>query len=259
MSNFNKNKYSAPALDKGLDILEYLSKINVPASQLEIAEGIKKSSSEIYRMLVSLEDRGYIIRDTDSGSYRLSLKMYVLSHRHTPFDELKNIARYPMQTLSQKIKQSCHLSILYNNQLLVIFQVRSPSAVSLSIQEGTYFSLSMTTSGKVLLSQLPKSKRKEVLENDKVFRNWSKTEQTAFEKSLEQIKQDGYSYSKSKLTSGVTDVAVPIGSPDAELYSALAVSTLTSNLQEEINVNEILTNIKKAQSSIHISMGLDAS
>ena len=71
-----ESKYQAPALDKGLDILEYLASQSVPLSQTDIATGIDKSPNEIYRMLMSLEGRGYIIRDEISGKYRLSLKLF---------------------------------------------------------------------------------------------------------------------------------------------------------------------------------------
>ena len=60
-------KYYAPALDKGLDILEYLSDQSIPQSQQDIAIGIERTPNEIYRMLVSLEKRGYIAKDPVSS------------------------------------------------------------------------------------------------------------------------------------------------------------------------------------------------
>ena len=56
-------KYSAPALEKGLDILELLSLCSGGGlSQSEIAEGLGRSKNEIFRMMVVLEERGYIKR-----------------------------------------------------------------------------------------------------------------------------------------------------------------------------------------------------
>lgn len=51
-------KYQSPALDKGLDILEYLSLNDTPQSQTEISHGTQKKPNQIYRMLVCLEERG---------------------------------------------------------------------------------------------------------------------------------------------------------------------------------------------------------
>jgi len=53
-------KYTAPALEKGLDILERLSLSETGLSLSEIARDLGRSVSEIFRMLVVLEQRGYI-------------------------------------------------------------------------------------------------------------------------------------------------------------------------------------------------------
>jgi len=58
-----ERRYRAPALDKGLEILEYLSGQRMPLTQLEIADGLQRSSGEIYRMLLCLEERGYLARE----------------------------------------------------------------------------------------------------------------------------------------------------------------------------------------------------
>jgi len=85
-------QYSAPALDKGLDILEFLSIQATPQSQVEISKGVDRSSNEIYRMLLCLEERDYLHRDSKTGKYSLSLKLYQLAHRHSPVDALKKAA-----------------------------------------------------------------------------------------------------------------------------------------------------------------------
>ncbi|QCX40300.1 IclR family transcriptional regulator [Aureibaculum algae] len=248
-------KYNAPALDKGLDIIEYLSAEGIPLTQAEIANGINKTPSEIYRMLVCLEERGYVIRGSNAGKYRLSLKMYSLSHRHTPFDELKRVAHFPMQSLSETTRQSCHLSIMNNDQLLIISQTRSPSAVSLSIEEGTHFPISMTTSGRVLLSMFSEDVRKDILSRDPHFKKWSKQEQDELYQCVAQAKADGYRHSNSALTSGVTDLAIPIGLDDSDLRAVLAVSLFTSSLQNELNIESILKAMKHTQQEINKLIG----
>ena len=255
MTKNTQPKYNTPALDKGLDILEFLSKEGIPLSQVEIAQGINRTPSEIYRMLVCLEERGYLTRGSNAGKYRLSLKMYSLSHRHTPFDELKRVARYPMQSLSEITRQSCHLSIMNNDQLLIISQMRSPSAVSLSIEEGTHFPLSKTTSGSVLLSMLSEEKRIEILSRDTYYTKWNKKEQQNLLDFINKVNKDGYSYSDSKLTSGVTDIAIPIGANESELNAVLAISIFTSSLKTKQNMADILLSLQKTQQEINKYIG----
>lgn len=254
MADTNTVKYNAPALDKGLDILEHLSKERVPLTQAEIAQGINRTPSEIYRMLVCLEERGYIVRGLNAGKYRLSLKMYSLSHSHTPFDELKRVAHYPMQMLSEITRQSCHLSIMNNDQLLVISQMRSPSPVSLSIEEGTHFPLSMTTSGMTILSMFTKRERLDILSRDNHYKKWDKEKKDVFNQEIDTVKKNGYRCENSRLTSGVTDIAVPIGD-HSELRSVLAISVFTSTLSDGLNIETIIDHLKEAQSQINKLIG----
>lgn len=255
MTESTPTKYNAPALDKGLDILEHLSKEGIPLSQAEIATGINKTPSEIYRMLVCLEERGYLLRGANAGKYRLSLKMYSLSHRHTPFDELKRVSRYPMQLLSETIRQSCHLSIINNDQLLVISQMPSPNAVSLSIEEGTHFPLSMTTSGRVILSMFSKEKKEDILSRDIKYKSFNKQEKIALLESIDKAASDGHRFSKSQITSGVTDIAVTIGLHDSELIAVLAVSVFSSSIESETNIDDILKVLKNTQRDINKMIG----
>ncbi|MDO6761313.1 IclR family transcriptional regulator [Tamlana sp. 2_MG-2023] len=222
------SKYVAPALDKGLDILEYLSEIKIPQSQGEIAQGLNKSPNELYRMLVCLEQRGYLIKSLSSGKYALSLKLYQLSHRHSPIDGLLKSAKPVIEELANVTNQSCHLSMIYQGKLMVVSQMRSPGPVSLSIEEGSLFPLTKTASGRVLMAFLDSEKTQRLLEDDAEFSTLSKKDQKAFLLQLDSIKTNGHEISQSDLTMGVTDIAVPVGNPDLVTYCALAISSLTS-------------------------------
>ena len=54
-------RYSAPALDKGLDILELLSNSDNGLTQAEIASRLNKSVNEIYRMLSTLRPCRFLL------------------------------------------------------------------------------------------------------------------------------------------------------------------------------------------------------
>ena len=56
------DRYRAPALDKGLDILELLATTDEGLSQAEIAKALERSPNEIYRMLDRLVRRHYVVR-----------------------------------------------------------------------------------------------------------------------------------------------------------------------------------------------------
>ncbi|WP_207422558.1 IclR family transcriptional regulator [Desertivirga brevis] len=252
----NESKYQAPALDKGLDILEYLSSQSVPLSQTEIAIGINRSSNEIYRMLVSLETRGYVLRDEVSGKYRLSLKLYHLSHRHSPVDELCKAAQFPIEELAASVRQSCHLSILYLDQLMVVLHVKSPEPIALSVEEGNLFPLPLTASGKVLLAYMPETEKNKLLLENEHYKKFSATEKRNFLDSLEQIKNEGAYIKTSDLAEGVVDISVPVGK-ESNVVACLTVSRLTTlNINKGRKNEEILEEASLCAEKIRKRIGL---
>lgn len=250
-------KYQAPALDKGLDILEYLSAQSVPLSQSEIAIGINKTPNEIYRMLMSLESRGYILRDEISGKYRLSLKLFYLSHRHSPVDELRKAAQFPLEELADTVRQSCHLSILYMNQVMVIIHAKSPGPIALSIEEGNLFPLPLTASGKVILAYMNEDERAKLLKNNPIFKKYPKQNKAEFLDSLDHIKQIGAYLKPSDLAAGVTDISVPIGIQSNKGIIACLTISMLSTLTSSVSINneKILAEAYKCVKKIEQRIG----
>src|SRR5918997_5510938 len=118
--------YQVPALEKGLDILEYLAAQGVPLTQAQLARGLGRGPNELFRMLVVLERRGYVQRDLTSGAYTLTLRLFELSHTHSPFHGLLRVAAASMRELTETVRESCHLGVLHAGALLVLHQEESP-------------------------------------------------------------------------------------------------------------------------------------
>lgn len=212
--------YSVPALEKGLDILEALAASPVPLSLAELARDLDRGSAEIFRMLVCLERRSYLRRDPVSGKYSPTLRLFEIAHAHSPLKVLLDVAAEPMRRVSLKLRESCHLSVIERGKLLVIAREDSPESVRLSIEVGGRFEAEHTASGRLLLSPVgaTMSARDETIE-------------------------------------GVDDAVVRIGSPDAAVHAALAVSWLRSRKGAKKS-SAVLAELKAAARDIEASLGL---
>lgn len=58
----SKPGYAVPALEKGLDVLELLATLSAPITPSQIAQRLGRSLQEVYRMVLALERRGYLVR-----------------------------------------------------------------------------------------------------------------------------------------------------------------------------------------------------
>ena len=245
------NKYAVPALDKALEILEFLAAESLPLSQSDIAQGIGRTNSEIFRVLVGLESRGYLLRDEVSGKYRVSLKLLELTRTLSPVSQLRFAAQPEMEALAARLGQSCHLGVIHQGQLMVVLQVQSPGPVSLSFNEGTLFPLLQTVSGRVLLANCEAGRRVGLLTKTSDQEGVAELEQ-----SLLSVRDQGFELRTSELTDGVTDCAALVGQPDGATIAALAVSSLTSVVGKKLEREELVRAVRESAARISASLGL---
>jgi len=145
-------EYAAPALDKGLDILELLAETSGALSQSEIADATGRSTGQIFRVLSTLERRGYVFRDKQSGLYVLAMKLFELAHQHPPLRGLVSVALPIMHELAEQTRQSCNLAVLDGTEVRVIAQVESPADFGFRVRVGAAFDVATTVTGSVLTS-----------------------------------------------------------------------------------------------------------
>ena len=198
MSRQTKRNYQAPALEKGLEIIEYLSAQDASQSLTEIAQALGRSHNEIYRMLACLEERFYVLRDGQAGRYYLSLKLFQISHTHSPAEFFRDAAIGPMRRLSEKVRQTCHLAILHHDTMMVLVRARSPLPVTLSVEEGTRFPLVYTVSGRLLLAFAEANLREEILARNAEFLKLSQRARRIFRNQLQEVRRTGPSHRQKR-------------------------------------------------------------
>lgn len=219
--------YQAPALDKGLDILECLAASRVPQTRSQIAALLGRGPSEVFRMLVRLEQRGYLERDPVSGAYSLTLRLHELSHTHSPHQRVAQTALRPMRELAENTRESCHLSVLYRGRVLVLQQEESPDEVRLSVERGSTIAPIYSVSGRLLLAFSADAEVQEILKVDPDYQRYTREQNEAFTRRLRDIARRGFEEAYSETIEGVYDVAALLGSPHSTVRMALAVASLT--------------------------------
>lgn len=226
-----QSSYFVPALEKGLDILEALASSPKSQSLADLSRSLDRTSSEIFRMVDTLEKRNYIVRDPGTGEYRLSMKLYELSHMHSPVDSLVRAASGPLRELSSEVNESCHLAVISGEALVVVAEELSPARVRLSVEVGSRAPVLQTVSGRLLLAHLDERAREEFLARDAEFGNMSRAKKDALREELERVRAEGCAVSTSAYRTGV-DLAVVVGNPDAGVAASLAIPVLAGGIND---------------------------
>lgn len=255
MSDLAKNsRYSAPALEKGLVILEQLAQASAPLSLTQLAQQMGRTSNEIYRMLTCLEERGYIVRESNSSNYSLTLRLYELAHTHSPVEKLLAASRLPMEKLALETDESCHVCMVKHGKMTVIWQELNQGPVRISVVVGGSYSVVNTVSGRLLLAYLPDHERQTILADDEEYRCMTPEARRFFNAQLEEIIQSGYSYAENESMVGLRDYAVLLGNPQVGLAASLAIPSLTRAKQPK-SKDELLAALLRTAKTINRNAG----
>lgn len=215
----DSDRYRAPALDKGLDIIELLAATADGLSQAEIAKALDRTPNEIYRMLDRLVRRDYV-RRTPEDRYEITLKLFELAHQRPPMHRMVSQATPVLRNFALRAEQAVHLVVQDRNLLIVIAQVDGPGYWNVSIRVGSRISLINTGSGHVFLAFATPEERRLMLEEQDL----GSPEQMpkGLEARLEGVREQGYEMMPSAQVSGVSNLSVPIFGP---LGTVIAVLT----------------------------------
>ncbi len=215
------DRYRAPALDKGLDILELLAAQPQGLTRAEIVKEMDRSASEIYRMLERLVMRQYVMRNPTGDRYSLSLKLFALAHMHPPLNRLINQALPIMDDFARKAEQSCHMGVYDRGNVLIAAQINSPRGWSFSVQRGARVGLLDTASGHLLLAYSDEGGYRRMLTEHTPLDGEVPISDAALSQTLSDIRQLGYLERNSAQSFGVVDISYPILGPDNAALATL--------------------------------------
>lgn len=215
-------RYRAPALDKGLDILELLATQPQGLTRAEIVKEMDRSANEIYRMLERLVVRQYVMRNASGDRYALSLKLFALAHMHPPLSRLINQALPVMDEFARKAEQSCHMGVYDRGNVLISAQINSPRGWSFSVQRGARVGLLDTASGHILLAFCDQGSYQRMRAEHTPVDGEVPISEEALAAVLTEVRAHGYLERDSAQSFGVVDISYPILGPD---NSALATLT----------------------------------
>ena len=247
-------RYAAPAVEKTLDILEYLSAEPQPRTRTEIARALGRGPSELFRMLACLEERGYVRRDAINGTYSLTLRLFELGHMHTPHDTLIKVSGPLMQELVAETGESCHLSVLHGGNLIVLLQEENRKPFRLSVEVGGVHPPHRTTSGRLILAYLDDADRQSILERQPDFAALDAGKKRDFTDRLCRIRELGYHITEGEWLRGEAVIGVVIGDGHSKVKAALVIPTLLGF--DQGSLLEMLAPLRRCATAITQKAGL---
>ena len=243
----------APALEKGLDLLEALAGVPDGLSQKQLAERVGRSVSEIFRMLVVLERRGYVSRDPKTGEYTLTLKLFRIASQFPPTERLLQAALPVMEDLARRVTLSCHLSVLHGEQFMVIARIEPQWLMGWSVKLGAVFPLTQQyASAKVLAAFQLSARRQELVEDIAKYDRVSVKKVMA---ALDKVSSEGGNFDNDEGYSNILAFSCPVLEASGRAVAALTVPLLRLEKIGASEATAITKDLRSAAEAISEKIG----
>ena len=218
-----ERRYSAPALEKGLDILELLAAEGRAMSMTDISAALGRSKGEIFRNLWILSERGYIGRSPKDDRYTLTTRLFEMGMRGPSSATLIGSAYPVMSELTREVEQSVHLAVISRDQMVVIARVESPGEICFSVPVGHRNMLPFSVSGRVLLSFQSAVRRERLMDVLRARLSTDRFDERNLRESMTAIRERGHEICESGTVLGVTDIGFPIFDANGEILASLTM------------------------------------
>ncbi|MDR6226022.1 IclR family transcriptional regulator [Desmospora profundinema] len=215
-----ETKKTVRAAERALDIL--LCFTEAPELSLtEIARMTDLNKSTVYRLLATLEEKGFLIRDGDTEKYRLGFRIWELSTHLSQSDDPAILFLPEMEKLRDAIEETVSLYVRDGYERIRVQAVESNQAIRRVAPIGARMPLAVGASSKVLAAFSEPSEQALILGDP----GWPETvDQGEYLQQLQRIKKEGYATSVEEREAGTSAVAVPVFDRHGKIVAALAVS-----------------------------------
>lgn len=223
----SEDRSVVPALERGIDVVEFLASAERPVSFSEILGALEIPKASLVRILNTLCKRGIVHKSETSGHYRLGMRLLYLGNRIQDKLRLRSVAWSFMQNLAEKIQETVELSILDRDQLVLIEQIEGAGDVRVySRVGGAYPYLHAVSVGKIYLAHMNPEKRKKALQHVGLpaVTQWTITDYEELNEEMSAISRQGYAIEDQELRKGVRRVAAPIYERNGRVAGCLSVA-----------------------------------
>ncbi len=212
------------ALARGIDVIRAFGAGRPTMSLTEVAEAADLARPTARRVLLTLQELGYI--RGDDGLWSLTPRVLELGTAFVQSQGLWDLARPHMEDLVAQTDESSSIAQLDGSDIVYVARVAVPKIITFAVSIGTRFPALQTSLGQVLLAALPPDEVAERLEEPSrsgIEPRWQPSADER-EQRLREIRAQGYALVDEQLAAGIRSAAVPLRDGNGRTIAAMNVT-----------------------------------
>jgi len=251
-----KSNYVIQSVSHSLDVMEQFRQGGDEIGVTELSKRLKLHKNNVFRLLATLEARGYIEQNKATENYRLGLKCLQLGQAYVHQIGFLHQAQSTLEMLAHETRESAFVALRRGQEVVPLDFVESKSPVRVASFLGDILPLHCTAPGKVYLAFDSEEELKNGLP-DKLARYTDKTivDLPLLLKQIQEIGQEGYAVDLGEFIEDVQFVAVPVRDHTRGLVGSLSVAGPAHRLTREKMEKDIIPLILKGGNELSKRLG----
>lgn len=257
MAKKDKAEYIIQAVDHALDLLEQFHDDVDELGVTELSKRLKLHKNNVFRLLATLESRGYIEQNRVTENYRLGLKTLELGQTFIKQMGLLRQSRPVLEALVRECNETTYVAILKDFHIVYLDAVETDLTVRVVPRVGSRLPAYCTAAGKVQLAYMTDEELDNYLPTKELKRYTANTivDKDEFKKHLVQVAEMGYAVDNEELDNGVRCVGAPIRDYTRRIIGAVSISGPSMRFTEERVDKELVPLVKRAAEEISSKLG----
>jgi IclR family KDG regulon transcriptional repressor len=209
----SRSRYSVPSVIKAFRVLEIISESRMDISISELSRRLGLSKGTVFAIVTTLEGLGVLVRDPITKRFSLGYTLLELGRRAFVRQDVREIARRPMEELAEKVEETVFLGVLNGDHVTIVDVVESKRELKITAPSGTRLPLLAGATGKVFLANMDRERAREVISSLGLaaYTPNSITDVHRYMEEIRDVRGKGFARDDEEYIRGVRAAACPLG------------------------------------------------
>jgi DNA-binding IclR family transcriptional regulator len=257
MARREKSSYLIKSVVNALDLLEEFSGDIRELGVTELSKRLKLHKNNVFRLLATLEHKGYIEQNKETENYHLGLKSLELGQTYLRQIGLIRQVRSVLEDLVKQVNENAGLGIIRQNSVVFLDVVEAERTVRVASRIGWRLPLYCAAVGKAQIAFKSETEIERMINWDdlKKFTENTITDKGTFMKHIREVKERGWAIDDEEYEKGVRCVAVPIFDYSRNVVAGISIAGPSFRLSDEVLEQKVVPELQAAGKEMSKRLG----
>ncbi len=260
MAKREKNSYIIQSVTNALNLLEAFKADRDELGVTELSKRLSLHKNNVFRLLATLETKGYIEQNKANENYRLGVKSLELGQTFIKQLGLVRQAKPFLKEIVKECNEMAYIGIIRQNSVVYLDVEEANQTVKVANRVGWRLPIHCTAIGKAQITYASEEELEKlnILDNMERFTPNTIVDKVEFVKHLKEVAKRGYALDNEEYDLGVRCVGVPLRDYTGRVVGGISVCGPSFRMTDEVLKEKIIPAVKEAGEKVSKRLGFGA-